>query len=320
MKIIEAHGLTKKYGDLTAVDSLDLSVDKEIYGLLGPNGSGKTTTVNMLTSLLLPTSGTATICGHDIISEKDDVRRSMSYVPQYLAVDIRLTGRENVDLYAKLYGIKNKTDRKESVERVLDVMGLTERADEITRSYSGGMQRRLELAQALVHDPKVLFLDEPTMGLDVSARRSIWTHISKLKDSGMAVFVTTHHMDEAEKYCDRVGILKKGVLVTEGTPSELKSSKRSIISIKTDGGPPSSIPEEAELLNAEGDEVIFSAENGHDALLKIIHNYDRDNIKIYSATLREPSLEDVYLISVDSEAEESGRFNRMQFRNIMRRN
>ena len=320
MNIIEAHGLTKRYGELTAVDSLDLSVGKEIYGLLGPNGSGKTTSVNMLTSLLLPTSGTATICGYDIMSEKEDVRRSMSYVPQYLAVDIRLTGMENVDLYAKLYGIKNKTDRKESVERVLEVMGLTERADEITRSYSGGMQRRLELAQALVHDPKVLFLDEPTMGLDVSARRSIWAHISKLKDLGMTVFVTTHHMDEAEKYCDRVGILKKGVLVVEGAPSELRSSKRSIISIKTDGGLPSCIPEEAELLSSDGGEIIFSAENGSDVLLKIIHCYDRDNIKIHSATLREPSLEDVYLTSVDSEAEEGGRFNRMQFRNIMRRN
>src|SRR5512147_2772447 len=171
MAAIRTEGLTRNYGTLCAVDSLDLDVDREIFGLLGPNGSGKTTTVLMLTTLLRPTKGKAWICGHDVARSPAEVRSQISYVPQEMAVDVRLTGRENVLFFARLYGLPRGKDR---VDELLAVMGLTDRAGDLVSTYSGGMRRRLELAQALVHEPSVLFLDEPTIGLDVGARRQIW--------------------------------------------------------------------------------------------------------------------------------------------------
>jgi len=216
---LETHGLTKHYGSLCAVDHLDLSIGNEIFGLLGPNGSGKTTTVLMLTTLLKPTKGSATVFGHDVEREAQEVRNLISYVPQDMAVDIKLTGRENVAFFAKLYGIPR---RDETIDRVLWMMDLSERADDLVRTYSGGMRRRLELAQALVHEPKALFLDEPTIGLDVAARKKIWEHIRILKSRGMTVFVTTHYMDEAEHYCDRVAILDHGLVAAVESPSRLK--------------------------------------------------------------------------------------------------
>lgn len=317
MTAITAVNLTKKYDDLVAVDSLNLSVDNEIYGLLGPNGSGKTTTVSMFTTLLRVTSGSASICGHNVMDEPSAVRDCISYVPQDMAVDIRLTGRENVDFFAKLYGIRNKEERKRRVDDAIEVMNLTDRADDITKKYSGGMRRRLELAQALVHNPDVLFLDEPTVGLDVAARRSIWEHIVKLRGIGMTVFVTTHQMDEAERYCDRVGILKKGVLVKEGAPSQLTSEMKHIITIHTDGGFPSETPVGIDPVLNENGIVLFTAENGPAALPKLIAAYDREMIKVFSSSVREPTLEDVYL-SFAGHADDCS-FNDKQFRNIMRR-
>ena len=169
--IIVTRNLTKKFGTLCAVNQMNLSVGNEIFGILGPNGSGKTTTVLMLTTLLEPTEGTAYICGYNIQEEPRKVRESISYVPQDMAVDVRLTGRENVEMFAELYGVKNPAERS---EEVLQVLELSDRADEFAKVYSGGMRRRLELAQALVHNPRVLFLDEPTVGLDVAARKKIW--------------------------------------------------------------------------------------------------------------------------------------------------
>lgn len=317
MTAIEAKGLTKKYDDLVAVDSLDLSVDNEIYGLLGPNGSGKTTTINMLTSLLSVTGGTASVCGFDVAKDQLKVRESMSYVPQDMAVDIRLTGRENVDFFAKLYGIRDKNERKERVEHVLEVMNLMDRADDRTKKYSGGMRRRLELAQALVHEPKVLFLDEPTVGLDVLSRRSIWEYIVKLKRNGVTIFVSTHQMDEAERYCDRVGILKKGVLVEEGRPYDLTSKMNSIVTVRTEGGFPQNVPDNVTPIKFEGGEAIFTADRGSYVLPDIIRAYEKENIKIYSSSVREPTLEDVYMLSVGPADE--GSFNERQFRNMMQR-
>ena len=219
--MIEIRKLSRSFGNLIAVNNLDLSVGNEIFGLLGPNGAGKSTTVMMLTTLLKPTSGTAKVCGYDVVKESKKVRSKISYVPQDMAVDRKLTGRENVQLYAKLYGI---SDRNSKVEEVLEMMELSDRASDLVATYSGGMRRRLELAQALVHEPEVLFLDEPTLGLDVSGRKKIWEHISMLKAEGMTIFMTTHYLEEAEKYCNRVAIIDKGRIEAIGSPENLINS------------------------------------------------------------------------------------------------
>ena len=315
--MIEARGLVKKYGDNMAVKGLDLSVDNEIYGLLGPNGSGKTTTVNMLTSMLTITDGTASVCGFDVKKDPQKVRECISYVPQDMAVDIRLTGRESVELFAKLYGIRDRAERKRRVNEVLEIMNLTDRADEYAKKYSGGMRRRLELAQALVHDPKVLFLDEPTVGLDVASRRSIWEYIVKLRDSGVTIFVTTHQMDEAERYCDRVGILKKGVLVAEGKPNDLTSGMDSIITVRTDGGIPSTVPDSVSVVEYKDGVATFTSFTGSAALPALISCYEKEGIKVFSSSVREPTLEDVYMLSVGPQ--EEGEFDYSHFRNMMRR-
>jgi ABC-2 type transport system ATP-binding protein len=217
--VIEMHELTKYFGSLCAVDHVNLNVGNEIFGLLGPNGAGKSTTVMMLTTLLKPSSGSASICGYDVVEDAKKVRGTISYVPQDMAVDIKLTGCENVMLYAKLYGVP---DRNTRVDGVLELLGLTGRSGDLVRTYSGGMRRRLELAQALVHEPEVLFLDEPTLGLDVAARKKIWEHISALRKRGMTIFMTTHYMEEADEYCDRVAIIDKGRIVVVDSPTNLK--------------------------------------------------------------------------------------------------
>ncbi|MCK4938629.1 MAG: ATP-binding cassette domain-containing protein [Methanosarcinales archaeon] len=219
--MIEINNLTKDFGKLCAVDHIDLNVENEIFGLLGPNGAGKSTTVMMLTTLLKPSSGHARVCGYDVVKSAKKVRESISYVPQDMAVDIKLTGRENVMLYANLYGV---SDRNRRVDGVLELMGLEERTNDLVRTYSGGMRRRLELAQALVHEPDVLFLDEPTIGLDVAARKNIWEHILSLKKQGMTIFMTTHYMEEADKYCNRVAIIDKGSIVAVDSPRNMKLS------------------------------------------------------------------------------------------------
>jgi len=217
--VIEINGLTKNFNNLCAVDNVDLEITNEIFGLLGPNGAGKSTTVMMLTTLLKPSSGSARVCGYDVVKDAKKVRQSISYVPQDMAVDIKLTGHENVMLYAKLYGVP---DRNTRVDDVLELLGLTGRSGDLVRTYSGGMRRRLELAQALVHEPEVLFLDEPTLGLDVAARKKIWEHISALRKRGMTIFMTTHYMEEADEYCDRVAIIDKGRIVVVDSPENLK--------------------------------------------------------------------------------------------------
>jgi ABC-2 type transport system ATP-binding protein len=216
--LIETRKLSRSFGKLIAVDDLDLDVGNEIFGLLGPNGAGKSTTVMMLTTLMKPSSGTAKVCGYDVLKDSKKVRSKISYVPQDMAVDRKLTGRENVMLYAKLYGIPN---RNLKVDEALEMLGLLDRAGDLVATYSGGMRRRLELAQALVHEPEVLFLDEPTLGLDVSGRKRIWEHIRMLKAEGMTIFMTTHYLEEAEKYCNRVAIIDKGRIAAVGTPEKL---------------------------------------------------------------------------------------------------
>ena len=315
---IEANGLTKRYGEKLAVNSLDLDIDGEIYGLLGPNGSGKTTTVNMLTTMLSITAGTAAVCGYDVRAQPKKVRECISYIPQYIAADLKLTGRENVTLFAELYGIRNPSERKRKVDECLEIMGLSERADDPTKSYSGGMNRRLEIAQALVHDPRVLFLDEPTVGLDVSGRRSIWEHILKLKRAGMTIFVTTHQMEEAEHYCNRVGIIRLGNKIDEGRPSDLVDRMSDVVSVGSDGGLPPSLRDRVTVLKVEDREVTFLPDESL-SQEDIARAYEAAGIRVFSKSVRRPSLEDVFLLSINKGTEDMGTMDRHQFRNMMER-
>jgi ABC-2 type transport system ATP-binding protein len=219
---IETDALTRSFGPVTAVDALTLQVpDGEVFGLLGPNGAGKTTTIKMLITLLDPTAGSARVSGHDIARDARAVRRSIGYVPQLLSSDGTLTARENLDISARLYHVP-RVERRPRIEASLEFMGLGDVADRLVRTFSGGMVRRLEIAQAMLHRPSVLFLDEPTVGLDPVARRAVWEHVQRLRErDGTTVMLTTHYMDEAAELCERVGIMHLGRLVALGTPGEL---------------------------------------------------------------------------------------------------
>ncbi|HTX22106.1 MAG TPA: ATP-binding cassette domain-containing protein [Candidatus Aquilonibacter sp.] len=225
MTILETTGLTRRFGNLTAVDGLNLAVaEGEIFGLLGPNGAGKTTVIKMLTTLLPPTAGTAAIAGFDIRRQPTRVRASIGYVPQLISVDGALTGYENMLFFTKLYGVP-RTLRRNRIEEALNFADLQEAARRQVRGYSGGMVRRLELAMAMLHRPRVLFLDEPTVGLDPVARQAVWRQVRLLaREYGMTIFLTTHFMDEADALCERVAILNLGRTAALGSPTDLKQS------------------------------------------------------------------------------------------------
>jgi ABC-2 type transport system ATP-binding protein len=225
LSVLETQGLTRRFGSLTAVDNFTVEVKgEEMFGLVGPNGAGKSTVIKMLTTLLPPTSGNATIAGYDILHHAPDVRRVIGYVPQLLSADGSLTGYENLLIFAKLYNIP-RDERKKRVQEALEFMGLAEVADTLAHNYSGGMIRRLEIAQSMLHRPKVLFLDEPTVGLDPIARTTVWNHIEKLRSNyGTTILLTTHYMEEADALCSRVAIMHLGKVVAIGTPTALKES------------------------------------------------------------------------------------------------
>jgi ABC-2 type transport system ATP-binding protein len=217
-------GLRYSVGETNAVDGLDLSVrDGEVFGLLGPNGAGKTTAIRCMTTLLPVPAGMVRVFGHDATRERMAVRRMLGYVPQQLSADAGLTGRENVALFARVFDVSRK-ERARRVDQALAAVDLTAAADRLAKTYSGGMVRRLELAQALVSAPRLLILDEPTIGLDPIARTSVWEHINAVRAAtGMTVLVTTHYMDEADQYCDRVALMHHGRVRALGTPEELRS-------------------------------------------------------------------------------------------------
>ncbi len=222
--VVQTTALTRTFGDLTAVDHITLSVNRgEIFGLIGPNGAGKSTLIKMLTTLLPPSSGTATVAGYDIVREPAQVRRHIGYVPQLLSADGALTGYENLLLSARLYGVPRK-ERSQRIEGALRRMGLTEAAHRMVGHFSGGMIRRLEIAQSLLHRPPVLFLDEPTVGLDPGARETVWERVLDLRNTfKRTMIVTSHHMDEIDAFCDRIALIDRGRIAAVGTPSELKA-------------------------------------------------------------------------------------------------
>src|SRR5438309_2300152 len=221
---IEAEGLVRVFKKTRAVDGIDLAVDSgEIYGFLGPNGAGKSTTVHMLTTLLPPTAGTARVAGYDVVREGPEVRATIGAALQEAALDGLLTGREHLRLQATLQALP-RAERSLRADELLERVGLTEAADRKVKGYSGGMKRRLDLALALVHRPRVLFLDEPTTGLDPQSRAALWTEVARLaREDGVTVFLTTQYLEEADVLADRVGIIDHGHLVAEGTPGELKA-------------------------------------------------------------------------------------------------
>ena len=221
---IEVTNLSKTYDTVDAVKNLSLTVQHgEIFGLLGPNGAGKSTTLRILITTLSPTTGTATILGHDVVKEADTVRRLIGYVAQERAIDRFLTGREHLLLLADLYHLK-KDEALARIETLLKLVNLEEHADRVAKGYSGGMKRKLDIACGLLPNPKILFLDEPTLGLDVQSRLNIWDHVRKLKEQGMTIVMTTNYLDEADQLCDRIAIIDRGEIRTIGSPRDLKAS------------------------------------------------------------------------------------------------
>ena len=223
--VLDIKDLTRRFGAFTAVDAVSLSVNAgEVFGLLGSNGAGKTTTIKMLTTLLPPTSGEARVAGFSITTQAVDVRRAIGYVPQAVSVDGSLTGYENLLIFAKLYDVPHREQDARILES-LEFMSLTADAGRLVSQYSGGMVRRLEIAQSMLHRPRVLFLDEPTVGLDPIARDAVWTHLVDLRaNHGTTLFFTTHYLEEAESHCDRIAIMHRGKIAALGTCKELEAS------------------------------------------------------------------------------------------------
>ncbi|MDA8168864.1 MAG: ATP-binding cassette domain-containing protein [Nitrospiraceae bacterium] len=300
---IEAENLTKKFGELTAVDNVNFKVDEgEFFGFLGPNGAGKTTLIRMLTTLLRPSGGRAVVAGWDVVKDQDEVRKSIGVVPQAMTSDLDLTGFENMDIYGRFYGMPRK-ERLDRIYHLLELVGLSQRAGELVAAYSGGMRRRLEVVKALVHKPKILFLDEPTQGLDPQSRRTVWDFLREFKKQGdLTIYLTTHYMEEAEALCSRVGIVDYGKIIVLDSPANLKAR----------------LPEQDTVVLEfrELSEGIMEAASG----LELVHGVERENNTLYiktgngahaippllqrissaggivvSVNIREKSLEDVFI-------------------------
>jgi len=299
--IIKTTDLTKKFGNLTAVNKLNITVERgEVFGLLGPNGAGKTTAISMLSTILKPTSGTATVNGFDIVKQPAQVRKSIGMVFQDPSVDDRLTGRENLVMHANLYGVSTN-EQKKRIKAVLRLVELEDRADNLLRTYSSGMRRRLEIARGLIHYPRVLFLDEPTIGLDPQTREHIWTYISELgKREDITVILTTHYMEEADRLCDRIAIIDYGRIVVLDAPQNLKEKlEGEIITVKTkDAERLSEKLREAKLVEeiaAAGDRLRLKVRSGHTILPRIVEMAASSGIYIEYVSLHEPDLGDVFL-------------------------
>jgi ABC-2 type transport system ATP-binding protein len=295
MAIIETKGLTKTYDEIKAVDHIDLSIEKgEIFGLLGPNGAGKSTTIGMLCTIIRPTSGKASVAGHDVVKEPAKVRKCVGIVFQDPTLDTVLTGRENLELHARLYGVP-KDLMNERIEEVLKLVDLKARADHITRTYSGGMRRRLELARGLLHKPRVLFLDEPTLGLDPQTRARTWEYIRKMKDTeGMTVVLTTHYMEEAEMMCDRVGIIDRGKIIALDTPKNLEKIMGGYQVDLTAKDPPLEVIKKlpyVKSVEVKGDEVHIIMEDAHIHLPDLLSKIPN----VQCVETRAPKLNDVFI-------------------------
>ena len=301
MDIITTIDLTKKFNDFTAVDHISFSIKKgEIFGFLGPNGAGKTTTIKMLTTLLYPTEGSATLSDFDVIKERDDVRQKIGVVFQEPALDTELTGKENLDFHARMYGL-SKDKRKNRINDVLQLVDMVEKKDVLVKNYSGGMKRRLEIARGLMHYPTVLFLDEPTLGLDSQTRRAIWEYIKKMnKEEHTTIFLTTHYMDEADYLCDRVGIIDKGKILVIDTTQNLKNSVgNDVITLSCSELDKFTkrLEKEDWIKNIKRHDLhlTLGVEKGEEKIPAIFEIAHKLKIKIKSISVRKPTLDDVFL-------------------------
>jgi ABC-2 type transport system ATP-binding protein len=294
--VIQAEGLVKRYGQIEAVRGIDLEVRKgEIFGFLGPNGAGKSTTISILCTLLTPSAGSAHVAGIDVMRDPARVRQRIGLVFQDPSLDDQLTGRENLEFHAFIYSVP-AADRHRRIDEMLALLQLTDRATSLVRTYSGGMKRRLEIARGMLHQPQVLFLDEPTLGLDPQTRQSIWTHLNQLRDTkGITIFMTTHYMDEAE-FCDRIAIIDRGMIVALGTPDELKAMVGGDVVTITSSRPDDAAAEIESVLG-----LTPVRDNGSlrievpDAKVFVPRLIRELSAPVDTVTLRRPSLDDVFL-------------------------
>ena len=305
MHAIEVDSLTKKFGDFKAIDNISFDVEEgEIFGFLGPNGAGKSTTMMILTTLLKPSSGKVLVGGYDIMSDAKKVREKIGYVQQEISVDEFLTGRENLYLHARINHIPSNLI-KSRIDDVLELVELGEKQDHATLTYSGGMRKRLDIANGLLSRPSVLFLDEPTVGLDIQTRRKIWSYIKKIrKDFGMTVFISTHYMEEADELCGRIGIIDFGKIQVIDTPKSMKRAiGNEIISFNLVDGKANqdtlidqinNIEFVKEVKNKQDLITVFST-NSNEVIPKIFQASTNLNMKINSLTLKQPTLDDVFI-------------------------
>jgi ABC-2 type transport system ATP-binding protein len=303
MDAIAVEDLRKHYGEVKALDGVTFAVrEGEVFGLLGPNGAGKSTTVRVLVTLTKPDSGTASVGGHDVLREQAAVRRTIGYVPQDSGVDQFGTGRENLMLQGRVQGMSGRELRARTAE-LLDLVGIADAADRIVKTYSGGMRRRLDIALGLVHRPRVLFLDEPTTGLDPEARVAMWEEVSRLAEAeSLTILLTTHYLEEADQLADRLAIVSQGRVVIEGSPPELKAQLQGdAVHVELENGAVESAqavlvatgarPEQ--VLN--GNTIVARTENGGAAVPHILSALDSAGIRVASVSVSRPSLDDVYL-------------------------
>jgi ABC-2 type transport system ATP-binding protein len=300
-------------GGIEAVREIDLTVRRgEVFGFLGPNGAGKTTTVRMLCTLLPPTSGSATVAGLDVVRDAAEVRRRIGVALQEIGLDPVQTGRELLELQCGLYGIKGERARGRTGE-LLELVGLSDAADRRTKTYSGGMKRRLDLASALVHSPEVLFLDEPTTGLDPASRLAIWDEVRRINADGATVFLTTQYLEEADKLCDRLAIIDNGRIVAEGTPAQLKAEMgHDVVSVSVDGAQVSAtelalsgLPG-LERVVAEPGGLALYVEDGASSIPEIVRLLEREGIRAVAISVAQPSLDDVFLKATGRRLEGEG--------------
>ena len=294
--VIEAKDLVKKYGELIAVAGIELEVRAgEIFGFLGPNGAGKSTTISMLCTLLKPTAGSASVAGIDVMHDPARVRQRIGLVFQDPSLDDQLTGRENLEFHAFIYSVPAE-HRRERIDKMLELLQLTDRAGSQVRTYSGGMKRRLEIARGMLHEPQILFLDEPTLGLDPQTRRNIWTHLNDLRArTGVTIFMTTHYMDEAE-YCDRIAIIDKGQIVAQGTPDQLKAMVGGDVVTMTSSKLEDALEEIQKVLGVvptrDDGTLRMEVQDGRKFVPRLVREL---TVPVDTISLRRPSLDDVFL-------------------------
>ena len=308
---VETQGLSRNFGDIEAVDSIDLRIPRgEIYGFLGPNGAGKTTLVRMLITLLLPSSGSATVAGFDIVKQPNDIRLRIGAALQDAALDLKQTGRELLRLQGRFYGLSRR-DVDTRFNDLADLIDIGDAVDRLIGTYSGGMKRRLDLAASLIHNPELLFLDEPTTGLDPISRARVWEEVRRVnRERDVTIFLTTQYLEEADELADRVGIINRGRLMAEGTPSELKRSLGNDVIIAQVDGQAEQAREAVQHLEgvvgveATGSDVIIQASNGAAVISSVALALNERRVDVREITLRTPTLDDVFLSVAGARMEE----------------